>query len=344
MTTVHVGISGMFRRSDGTWNFPHFDLSVLESDDRFTVQQLAHGSTLAADELRDIDGLILAGEALPRDALAGQERLAVVARFGVGFDKVDVEACTENGVALTTTPQAVRRPVAVAALTLVLALAGKLLVKDSLTRKGPAGFAVRTDHMGVGLEGRTLGSVGLGNIGAEMFRLAAPLGMRHIAYDPWASARIAEETQVTLTDLATVFRESDFLCLHCPLTPETRHLVNGARLATMKPTSFLINTARGAIVDQQALEDALATGRLAGAGLDVLDPEPPPADAPILALSNVILAPHALCWTDQCFAAIGAGCTASMQALASGSPPPNVVNAAVLTAPRFLAKLARWGR
>jgi len=344
MRTVRVGISGLFRRADATWNFPHFDLSPLESDGRFAVTQLANGATLAAHDLRELDGLILAGEALPQDALVDQERLAVVARFGVGYDKVDVEACTQSGVALTTTPQAVRRPVAVAALTLVLALAGRLLIKDSLTRQGPAGFAVRTDHMGVGLEGRTLGSIGLGNIGAEMFRLAAPLGMRHLSYDPYANASIANEARVTLTDLDVLFRESDFLCVHCPLTNDTRHLVNASRLATMKPTSFLINTARGAIVDQPALEDALAQGRLAGAGLDVLDPEPPPADARILGFSNVILAPHALCWTDQCFAAIGAGCIASMQALAQGSPPSNVVNAAVLTAPSFLAKLAQWRR
>jgi hypothetical protein len=119
---------------------------------------------------------------------------------------------------------------------------------------------------------------------------------------------------------------------------------NASKLALMQPTSFLVNTARGAVVDQLALEDALAAGRLAGAGLDVLDPEPPPADARILGFSNVILAPHALCWTDQCFAAIGAGCIEPMQALARGAPPRNVVNASVLAAPSFLAKLTRWRR
>ena len=198
--------------------------------------------------------------------------------------------------------------------------------------------------MGIGLEGRTLGSVGLGNIGAEMFRLAAPLGMRHLACDPWADARVAKETHVMMADLDTVFRKSDFLCVHCPLTPETRHLVNAPRLAAMKPTAFLINTARGAIVDQPALEEALAQGRLAGAGLDVLDPEPPPADARIFGFPNVILAPHALCWTDQCFAAMGAGCISSMHALARGAAPTNVVNVPVLTTPSFLAKLGRWSR
>jgi phosphoglycerate dehydrogenase-like enzyme len=198
--------------------------------------------------------------------------------------------------------------------------------------------------MGIGLEGRTLASIGLGNIAADMFRIAAPLNMRHIAHDPYAQPAVAEETRTTLTDLDTVFREADFLCVHCPLTPETHHLVNAQRLATMKPTAFLINTARGPVVDQPALEEALASGRIAGAGLDVLDPEPPPTDARILSLPSVILAPHALAWTDQMFAAIGEGCIQSMRAVAHGEAPANVVNQAVLQSRAFRTKAARWQR
>jgi len=342
MSPFRVAVSARFRRADGRWNFPYFDLAPLTGNAAFEVVHLGNGPALTASELRDFDGLILAGEGLPREALEGQSRLVVVARFGVGYDQVDVPACTEAGVALTITPDAVRRPVAVAALTLVLALAGKLLIKDRLTRQGTTGFAVRTDHMGVGLEGRTLGSVGLGNIAAEMFRLATPLGMRHVAHDPWIEPDVARRTGVTMTDLDTLFRESDFLCLHCPLTPQTRHLVDAKRLRSMKRTAFLINTARGAVVEQSALEDALAESLIAGAGLDVLDPEPPPGDARILGLPNVILSPHALAWTDQCFAAIGARCVSSMQAASAGEAPANVVNDAVLSAPAFVAKLAKW--
>jgi len=344
MRPFRVAVSKAFRRPDGTWNFPGFDLAPLANDPAFEVAQLTNSGALTADDLREFDGLILAGEALPGAALAGQERFAVVARFGVGYDKVDVPACTQAGVALTIVPQGVRRPVAVAALTLILALAGRLFDKDRLTRQGAAGFAVRTDYMGIGLEGRTLASIGLGNIAADMFRIAAPLNMRHIAHDPYAQPGLAQETRTTLTDLDTVFREADFLCVHCPLTPETHHLVNAQRLATMKPTAFLINTARGPVVDQPALEDALASGRIAGAGLDVLDPEPPPLDARILSLPNVILAPHALAWTDQMFAAIGEGCIQSMRAVARGEAPANVVNQAVLQSPAFRAKAARWKR
>ncbi|HEX4886290.1 MAG TPA: NAD(P)-dependent oxidoreductase [Casimicrobiaceae bacterium] len=341
MSVFRVGVSGAFRRADGRWNFPGFDPGALAADRAFDVVQMSNGPTLVHADVADLDGLILAGEALPAAALPAEGRLAVVARFGVGYDKVDVAACTAAGVALTITPDAVRRPVAVAALTLVLALAGKLLVKDRLTREGPAGFARRTDHMGVGLEGRVLASLGLGNIAREMYRLAAPFGMRHIAHDPFADAAAAAALGVALVDLDVAFREADFLCVHCPLTPATRHLVNAERLATMKRDAFLVNTARGPIVDQPALEDALEHGRLAGAGLDVLDPEPPPAGARILQLPNVILAPHALSWTDQGFAAIGAGCIAPMRDVAAGRAPQHVVNREVLAAPAFLARLAR---
>ena len=179
-------------------------------------------------------------------------------------------------------------------LTLLFALTGKLFVKDKLTRQGPAGYAQRSNHMGVGLIGRTLASVGIGNIGAELFRLAQPFGMRFIAHDPFANAAVARELGITLVDLETVFSEGDFVSISCPLSPETHHLVNAERLALMKPTAYLINTARGPIVDQKALTKVLQDGKIAGAGLDVQEQEPPDAGDPLLKLDNVILAPHAL--------------------------------------------------
>jgi len=141
-----------------------------------------------------------------------------------------------------------------------------------------------------------------------------------------------------------LLQTADVVSLHCPLTPQTRGLIAAPELVRMKRTAFLINTARGPIVDQQALEDALAARRIAGAGLDVLDPEPPPEGARILGFDNVIVAPHALAWTDQCFAALASGCIESMRAVARGEAPRNVVNAAVLQSRAFEAKLARWRR
>src|SRR5262249_51732232 len=161
--------------------------------------------------------------------------------------------CTEAGIALVITPDGVRRPVAVSIMTLILALTGKLPVKDKLTREAHAGFAKRSDHMGVGLVGRTLASLGIGNIGAELFRLAKPFDMKFIAHDPFADKKVASELGIELVSLEDAFRRADILSVSCPLTPETRHLVNAERLALMKPTAYFINTARGPIVDQRAL-------------------------------------------------------------------------------------------
>ena len=266
-------------------------------------------------------------------------RLGIVARFGVGYDTVDVDACTEAGIAVVITPDGVRRPVAVTILTLILALAGKLFDKDRITREGPAGFDKRADYMGMGLVGRTLGSIGIGNIGAEAFRVCAPLGMKFIAHDPWANPEVVKEIGVELVDLDMVFRESDYLCVNTPLTDETHHIVNAKRMAMMKPTAYLINTSRGPTVDQTALVEALNAGTIAGAGLDVFDPEPPLPDDPILHLDNVIVTPHALCWTDQCFAGIGASDVQQVLMFKKGEVPSHLVNRDVAETVRFIERL-----
>ncbi|MGE4648005.1 MAG: NAD(P)-dependent oxidoreductase, partial [Arenicellales bacterium] len=192
---------------------------------------------------------------------------------------------------------------------------------------------------GKGLVGRTLGSIGLGNIGAELARVCAPLDMRLIAHDPYIDPRSARAVNVELTDLETVFRESDFLSVSVPLSADTRHLVNASRLNLMKSTAFLINTSRGPVVDQHALVEALKNGIIAGAGLDVFEPEPPEADDPLLTLDNVILSPHALCWTDQCFAGIGAQDLEHVFSIKRGVAPSVLVDPEVVNNSKFQAKL-----
>ena len=223
----------------------------------------------------------------------------------------------QEDVAVVITPDGVRRPVAVAIMTLILALAGRLMVKDRLTRQGPDGWAQRGAHMGEGLVGKTLGSLGMGNIGTEMFRMARPFDMQFAACDPFADEEVARSLGVEIVTAEELFRRSDFLCVNCPLTDETRHFVNAARLGLMKPSAYLINTARGPIVDQAALTKALKDGTIAGAGLDVFAEEPASADDPLFGLDNVIVTPHALCWTDECFAGIGAADIAAVFALLS---------------------------
>jgi D-3-phosphoglycerate dehydrogenase len=273
--------------------------------------------------------------------LAGADRLAIVARFGVGYDNIDVPGCTAAGVLLSITPDGVRRPVAASVMALVLALGHKLLIKDRMTRAGR--WAEKLDHMGMGLTGRTLGVVGLGNIGREVFALARPFGMRHAAADPYASAAEAAAIGVELLPLDDLLGSSDFICICCALTPETHHLVDARRLAFMRPTSYLINVARGPIVDQRALTETLIEGRIQGAGLDVFENEPIDPEDPLLALENVILAPHAICWTDECFRGNGRSACASILEVAAGRVPVNVVNREAADHPSLREKLRRLG-
>ena len=161
------------------------------------------------------------------------------------------------------TPDGVRRPVAVSIITFMLALTGKLMPKDRITRQGPEGWAKRNEHMGVGLVDRTLGQLGIGNIGAEVFRLAKPFGMKFIAHDPYADPKVAQELGVRLVGLEELFREADVLSVSCPLNDETHHIVNAERLALMKPGAYLINTSRGPVVDEKALTKVLQERRIA---------------------------------------------------------------------------------
>ncbi len=334
MSSFRVAIDSDFRKADGSPAYPAFDLAPLSENADVHMEYVDLGGSAPPSVAENFDALILLGRRFSRSsAVAG--RLQLVARFGVGYDTVDVAACTEAGIAVSITPSGVRRPMAVAILTLMLALAGRLIVKDGLTRRGAAGYAERSAHMGVGLVGRTLSSVGIGNIGAEMFRMAKPLDMRFIAHDPFGDAAVAAELGIELVDLDMVFREGDFVAINCPLSPQTHHLVDADRLASMKPDAFLINTARGPIVDQAALVDALRMRRIAGAGLDVQETEPPDMADPLLTLDNVILAPHALGWTDQCFAGIGASAVRSVLDVMRGDAPEGLLNRDVLLHPRW---------
>ncbi|MBV9220439.1 MAG: dehydrogenase [Methylobacteriaceae bacterium] len=344
MAPFRVALSADFRKADGSLAYPMFDLAPLRSDPAIEMDFVeAVEGAMPALALAEFDALILLGNRFTKASIPANGRLGIVARFGVGYDNVDVPACTDAGILLAITPDGVRRPVAVAIMTFILALSGRLMVKDGLTREGPAGFARRSAHMGVGLVGKTLGSLGIGNIGAEMFRLAQPFDMHFIAHDPYADPGVAAEVGVTLVDVEVLFRNADFLAVNCPLNDHTRHFINAERLALMKPSAFLINTARGPIVDQKALTQVLADGRIAGAGLDVLDKEPPDIDDPILKLDNVIFTPHALCWTDQCFAGIGAADVRAVLDYKNGRVPRGLVNREVLDAPAWKGRLAQTG-
>ena len=343
MSSFRVALSGDFLKPDGSPSFPEFDLSPLREKEGLELFFLENEKPISAGQLENVDALILLGTQIVADSFPSDGRLALIARFGVGYDNVDVEACTANDCALVITPDGVRRPVAVSILTLLFALTGKLMIKDRIARRGPEGWAEKTQHNGVGLVGRTLGGLGIGNIGAELFRLAKPFDMRFIAHDPYADPALAAELGIELVGIEELFRQSDFISVSCPLNDQTRHIVNAERLALMKPTAYIINTARGPVIDQAALTKVLQEGRIAGAGLDVLEQEPPDADDPILKCENAIVTPHALCWTDEVFEGNGAADARATLDVMSGKVPTGIVNRDIVESAGWQAKLKGFG-
>jgi len=337
-TKFRVGITRDFLKPDGSLIVEDVGLGLLGTAADVEWEFLQQDATeLRPPDVRDYDALLVLKPRVTAATLQGADRLVLVARFGVGYDNVDVEACSRAGVLLTITPDGVRRPVAAAILTFLLALSHKLLIKDRLIRASR--WADKIDHMGTGLSGRTLGLVGLGNIGREVLVLARPLGMRHLAYDPYVTSADLAGADVELVALYTLLRTADFVAICCPLTPQTHRLINRERLALMKPTAYLINVARGPIVDQQALTEALRQRRIQGAALDVFEQEPIDPHDPILELDNVIVTPHGLCWTDECFRDNGRSACQSILDMAAGRTPRHVVNRDALEHPRLRARL-----
>ena len=333
MTAFRIGITADVLKSDGSPIFGKEALTLLDAPGIEWEYMDETSSDISAAHAARYDAICAMITRVTAQSLGGKDmRLKLIARFGVGYDSIDVPACTAAGVLLTIAPDGVRRPVATSALTLVLMLAQQVLIKDRLTRSGR--WNEKMDYIGTGLTGRTLGSIGIGNIGAELFRIAKPLDMRFIAHDPAIDPSVAASLGVTLVDMDTLFRESDFLTVNCPLNDHTRGLVDVRKIALMKSSAYLVNTARGPIVDEKALYAALVGGHIAGAGLDVFEQEPTPADNPILKLDNVVVTPHGICFTDECMRGLAESAFRAAVDVAAGRKPPFIVNPDALAARR----------
>lgn len=307
-------------------------LTLLRTNETVEVVHLDDdGRELEARHLRDLDGLMLLRPKLTATALGDEPRLRLVARWGVGVENIDVPACTERGVMVSTAVDGVRRPIATAMLTLLLALASNLTLKLDLMREG---VWSRDAHLGMGLTGRTIGLIGIGNIGKDFLALAAPLDLRVVAYDPYV-APTDMPLGVEAVPLETVMAQSDFVFVCCPLTESTHHLVDAALLDQMKTTACLINVARGPIVDEQALISALQSGRIRGAGLDVFESEPLAADSPLRTMPNVICTPHALGFTDELLRGNGGSAARSLLDVAAGRQPMYLLNPQSLEHPKL---------
>ena len=309
----------------------------------FTIRDRVVG----AEEIRGYDALITLRHRYTAASLVGNDGLAIIARWGAGYDVIDVPACTRADVLLAITPDAVRKPVAEGILAFFLALAKNLMARDRLTRSG--GQDVIVLNSGFGLFGKTFGSVGLGNIACEMFRLLQPFDPgRLLAYDPYVTREQAARLGVEMVDLPTLFRESDFLAINCLLNDETKGMINVSLLSLMKPTAYFVNAARGSIVKQDDLVAILRDKRIAGAGLDVFEHEPLPADDPLTRLDNVILTAHRIAWSDALYRGNGEGACRNVLAVLQGDVPEHTVNREVLEQSAFRSKLQslrrRWAR
>ena len=279
------------------------------------------------------DALYVNAARVPGSAVArGDHKLRLVARHGVGYDSVDVAAMTAAGVLVTNTPTAMPRPVATIALTFILALAGKLFLKDKLTRENR--WNERMDNMGVGLSGCTLGVVGAGGIGKELLRMARVFDLKLITADPYANMVELGYIGARMVDLDTLMRESDFVVVACLLNEKTRGLIGAHEFSLMKPSAYFINVARGPIVDETAFIATMRERRIAGGATDVFEQEPVAADNPLLAMDNMIVTPHSLCWTDECFHNMASIGLKSIVDVLAGRHPEFLVNPAVLAHPR----------
>jgi phosphoglycerate dehydrogenase-like enzyme len=319
-----VGVTSDIVGADGRLVY---DLSLLEGRADITCEvMVGHGDELMPEDVAPYDAIVLFHPTVSGATLSGARVPRLIARLGVGVDNIDVAACTEHGILVTTTPDSVRRPLACGIMAFVLALAHRLPEMDRHMREG--GFD-RFAHVGVGLRGRTLGIVGVGNVGRELVQLARPFGLRLVAADPYADQASLPDG-VGLVPLDELLPCADFVVVLCPLTEETRGLMDARRLGLMRPDAFLINVARGPIIDQAALTETLRERRIAGAALDVFEHEPLAPDDPLRSLDNVILSPHGLALTDELFRDGGVSAARSVVAVATGAVPEFALNRAAL--------------
>jgi phosphoglycerate dehydrogenase-like enzyme len=341
-STFRVSLSADFRDERGEPAFPDIGLSVFAGQPGLTYDFIReYRPAYSADQLADTDVLISLKPRVTAESLQGVTRLCAIGRCGVGYDNVDLEACTAHGIAVFITPGGVVHSVAESILLFVLALSHRLTIKDNQVRQGR--WAESTRRLGREPRDRVVGTIGLGNIASEAVRLLRAVGVEQfLAFDPYSSADRAATLGVQLVSLEELLHSSDYLLVNCPLTPQTRGLLGKPQFALMKPDAVLINTARGPIVDETALVEALQTGRIGGAALDVFDQEPLSADSPLTKMENVILTSHSIAWTEEMFRDMGRIDCLGALAVYRGEAPNDVVNPQVLTHPLFVKKLDHY--
>src|SRR5487761_284497 len=303
------------------------ELSIMEKEAH--VELL--GSTdhdLILIRARDADVLMVVYAKVTSDMIESATRLKGIIKYGVGVDNIDVSKATELGIIVANVPDYAIETVADHAMGLLLSLARRIMMSDRMMRARAWGNWASPPNslLGLDLKGKTLGLVGIGRIGKAVAERAHSFGMNVIASDPYVSEQIAKEMHVDLQPFDEVIGRSDFISLHSPLTDETRGIINAKTISKMKPGVFIINTARGPLVEHLDLVNALREGRVGGAALDVFQREPPQADDPIFQLDNVVLTPHIAWYTNEALRRLEM--TAAQQAveILNGKIPSNSVN------------------
>ncbi len=311
------------------------ELSIIEQ----YLDELSAIADVATTERTDEDGLAEAARdatliltcytAITAKVIESARRLKGIVKYGVGTDSIDIAAATRRGVMVANCPDYGSETVADHAFALLIALARKIPVLDRAMRQN-AWIWPAAQYFGVDLAGKTIGLVGFGRIGRAMARRAQGFGMTRLVSDPYVGPETVTEFGVRFVALDKLLAESDFVSLHCVLTPETRGLIGEAALAKMKPTAFLIDVSRGAIVDERALVRALDAGRIAGAAFDVFAHEPLDAGYPLHGRDNVILTPHLAWYTEEAFQRCERDTLAAVRDILAGKRPRNLKNVDVV--------------
>ncbi len=273
---------------------------------------------------RDAHAIIHAISPLTRRVLGSLPRCLVISNYGIGVDTVDVAAATQEGIISANVPDFCLDEVSDTAMSLILAVTRKVVLLSNAVRRGiwdkSLAFPIHK------FRGQTLGLLSFGNIARTLVAKAKAFGFQLIAYDPYVSQEVADPYGVRMVDLTTLLRQSDILSIHAPLTAQTRHMIGENEMRQMKPSAFLVNTGRGLVVDGKALYQALKEGWIAGAGLDVLEKEPPDPDEPLLSLDNVVFTPHYASYTEEAYLELRIKAAENVASVLRGEWPKYVVN------------------
>ena len=278
------------------------------------------------EQAADADAVLTYGAHMTRSVMEKLPNCKVIVRYGIGYDTIDVDAATDNNILVVNIPDFCIEEVSNHAIALILACAKKIVMLNNIMKRDGWMEAVGMQSPMASIYGQTLGIIGCGNIGRATARKAQCFGFRIIGYDPYVDESLATEAGIQLVSMVELLGKSDYISVHAALNAETRHLIGADELGQMKPNAYLINTARGAVIDEPALITALQKKKIAGAGLDVFEKEPVDPENPLLKMDNVIVLPHTASFSDDAFCRLRTCVGQEAARVLSGRWPKNVVN------------------